>query len=672
MPEARPARLAYRPEIDGLRAVAVLAVIANHFHREVLPSGYLGVDIFFVISGFVICGSLAAPQAEQTLGRFLLGFYSRRIRRILPALLVCVLITSLLVSLVDPAPTASLQTGLAALLGVSNLFLQQQAVDYFSRSTELNAFLQTWSLGVEEQFYFVFPLMLWLTGFSRGAAAGERRLGLVLAAVGSASLLAYVLLARQQQAAAFFLMPPRFWELGAGALLFLLYRCGRLRGAWQRLPSLLPLGLLLAALCLPLRLQVPATLTVVVLTAAVIAMGLVGQDRRLASLLSHPVAVGIGLLSYSLYLWHWPVLVLSRWTIGLSWWTLPLQVGLMAALAMGSYHAVERPLRRRPWAPSQGLTLVCGLLAAAFTAVPVWALKDPFRQKLYLGQIQPTKSERFADLVVPGTTINQEDCLTQSSILDSRATFARFTERCSAWRPRPARHLFLVGDSHGTAFLPVATELYREGYGLTLLTRPGCPFPDTRQGHLQRECSRFLQATEAYIFERARPGDTVVIVNYLISHLGDSETLADTRDQFRGVDGQPITGEDRKFEAWRWGLARFASQARSRRLQVVLLGATPRNPEFFTCRQEWFNIQGAQRCDGLVASEQAVARRLNRRIAAALPPGVELMDPLQLLCEKGCSNHQVSWLLRDRDHLSNKGARELTPAFRRMLEQPRE
>ena len=180
----RPA--GYRPEIDGLRALAVLAVIANHFERTLLPSGYLGVDIFFVISGYVITASLARDR-EETLGAFLIAFYARRVKRLLPALCACVLLTGLAISLVSPSPAASLRTGLAALFGVSNLYLLREDLDYFGQAASLNAFTHTWSLGVEEQFYLGFPVALWLTGFGR-SAGGSRAFILGAGLVSLASL----------------------------------------------------------------------------------------------------------------------------------------------------------------------------------------------------------------------------------------------------------------------------------------------------------------------------------------------------------------------------------------------------------------------------------------------------------------------------------------------------
>lgn len=155
-------KLTYRPAIDGLRAIAVLAVIANHLPEKFLPSGFLGVDVFFVISGFVVSASILglSGQAQTKFSSFYANFLSRRVKRLMPALIACVAITSLIVILVDPFPRNSLITGVAALFGVANIALFNFEQDYFSPSSALNAFTHTWSLGVEEQFYVVFPLFI--------------------------------------------------------------------------------------------------------------------------------------------------------------------------------------------------------------------------------------------------------------------------------------------------------------------------------------------------------------------------------------------------------------------------------------------------------------------------------------------------------------------------------
>ena len=150
----------YRPEIDGLRAFAVIAVIINHFNKHILPGGYLGVDIFFVISGYVITSSLFG-RTSNDFKDFISGFYERRIKRLVPALSVFVLTTSIAICLFNPWSGLSLQTGIMSLFGLSNLYLFANSTDYFALSADLNVFTHTWSLGVEEQFYILFPFFVW-------------------------------------------------------------------------------------------------------------------------------------------------------------------------------------------------------------------------------------------------------------------------------------------------------------------------------------------------------------------------------------------------------------------------------------------------------------------------------------------------------------------------------
>ncbi|MGB9100510.1 MAG: acyltransferase, partial [Stenotrophomonas indicatrix] len=161
----------HNPAIDGLRALAVLAVIVFHTNATWLPGGFTGVDLFFVVSGFVISQSLAS-RANLSLGTLLLDFYRRRVLRLLPALLVMLMATFVLSALFIPRAWRNEQfdqTGWAALVGFSNVVLAGQQDDYFSPGAELNPFLHTWTLGVEEQFYLVFPLLffVWLRGRDR-------------------------------------------------------------------------------------------------------------------------------------------------------------------------------------------------------------------------------------------------------------------------------------------------------------------------------------------------------------------------------------------------------------------------------------------------------------------------------------------------------------------------
>ncbi len=210
----------YRPEIDGLRAFAVITVIINHFNKDILPGGYLGVDIFFVISGFVITSSLY-QRPSKNFRDFISGFYARRIKRLVPALSLFVLITTIVICLFNPTPDLSLKTGITSLFGLSNIFLFRRSTDYFAQSTDLNVFAHTWSLGVEEQFYILFPFLIWFSGFGRQTKNGTRNLFLIVGALTIGSLIGFLHLYPINQSATYFLMPTRFWEMASGCLLFI-------------------------------------------------------------------------------------------------------------------------------------------------------------------------------------------------------------------------------------------------------------------------------------------------------------------------------------------------------------------------------------------------------------------------------------------------------------------
>ena len=387
--------LPYRRDIDGLRAVAVLFVIGFHYFPSVFRGGFVGVDVFFVISGFLITSLIHQDVAA---GQFsIAAFYGRRIRRIFPALIL-VLLVALAVGLLFMLPGAYRMLGLntAASAGfVANiaLFVQQ---DYFAPSAELNPLLHIWSLGVEEQFYLVWPLILML--LARHRAAFLVAIGLTIA-----SFAGNVVQTASDPVSAFFLPLSRFWELGAGAVLALFQaRAGgpshsKEWAGWAGLSLLV-----LAMLVVDRDKAFPgwwALLPVAGATLLIVA-GETARPNRI--FLSHRKLVYIGLVSYPLYLWHWPLLVFARIIRFQKEPTIIMSIGLIVVsgvLAHLTYRLIERPIRSRGYLSTKAITLAAALAVCGCLGLAVYAkdgLPDRFPSDIQKRVMNNDKGDRDA------------------------------------------------------------------------------------------------------------------------------------------------------------------------------------------------------------------------------------------------------------------------------------
>jgi peptidoglycan/LPS O-acetylase OafA/YrhL len=501
-------------------------VIINHFNKDILPSGYLGVDIFFVISGFVITSSLRRHQATS-FQDFIIGFYARRLRRILPALLVMVLVVSFAITLVDPNPGTSLITGLASIFGLSNIYLVQRLTDYFAASADLNIFLHTWSLGIEEQFYFLFPLLAWWSGYGKGSPSGSQRLRRLLLPLLALSLVAFVVIYPRSQPHAYFLLSSRFWELASGCLISLL-PVSKLSAIALQLPALPLLGGLLGLLFLPLTQAVPATLLCIALTSLLIYC--LRRETPTHALLSWRPIVSIGLLSYSLYLWHWPVLALSRWTVGIHRETIPLQLLLISGLAWLSYRFVERPLRNSPWPSTRGGTILVALLASLTGSLIIMLLAKGWKEQLFLGQRNDLEKTHSV-LSHPGGPV--------CNIFDDPTAPKEFPERCG-FNGSPKRPtIYMVGDSQIEQFAPAISAFARE-HNLSFrgLWGNACAFPalegvkGSQAGRSMTEpCQKAQRATEKALLARVTPGDVIFIGSYLTNYFHTDTTDSSEHSQ---------------------------------------------------------------------------------------------------------------------------------------------
>ncbi|AML52192.1 acyltransferase family protein [Falsihalocynthiibacter arcticus] len=339
----------YRPEIDGLRAIAVLAVIVYHADNTFLRGGFLGVDVFFVISGFLISQLIAE---DLRLGRFTFrNFYERRARRILPALFV-VLATCIPFALawMLPSQLADFGKGLVAASLFSSNFLFWSDTGYFMADADLNPLLHTWSLAVEEQFYLFFPLAALLAW-----KVSQRFAAILLVASMVASFAACLYFATSAPAANFYLLPTRAWELLAGGISMMVARQFAQKPVTVAKPVatiLATLGLfavISSLLLLDASTPVPSlsTLPLVVGTSLILVFAV--GNTPVASLLSWRPLVAMGLISYSAYLWHLPVLVFAR-LYDSTPPSIPYVLGLIALsilLATLTYHFVEKPFRKR-------------------------------------------------------------------------------------------------------------------------------------------------------------------------------------------------------------------------------------------------------------------------------------------------------------------------------------
>lgn len=396
--ELRPA--SYRPDIDGLRAIAVIAVVIYHKNKAWLPGGFVGVDVFFAISGYVVAGSLLGHSSDSAPG-YLVDFFLRRAKRLVPALVAVVCITGLWMAVSIPPWVPQLmsfyQTGTFALLGMTNNYFALQHRGYFDQpaDSEQNPFLHTWSLGVEEQFYFVFPLMVLLAyggevvhslgGRSPSTPRVVLGIGFMASAVASAWFSA------RAPNFAFYILPSRFWELAAGALCFEVSRGGACKAYLLRCPlathtlEVFAVAFIGLALAPPpphkFGFPFPWALLPVLGTLSFITAG-ASPDSVINKYVANPGLVYIGKLSYSIYLWHWPVFVMFHWTVGRKTVHSELLACLvLAALSAFTYHVIENPVRR--WQPTH-VSRIIGMNLAMLCVSQLWLylLSGPFFGKL--------------------------------------------------------------------------------------------------------------------------------------------------------------------------------------------------------------------------------------------------------------------------------------------------
>lgn len=703
-PTQRSEPKTFRADIEGLRAVAVLAVVLFHAAVPGVGGGYVGVDVFFVISGFLITGLLWREVSETGTVR-LRSFYGARARRLLPASAAVGVITMIASAILLPPLLSrpAIGDGIASALYVSNYQFLDRGIDYFANHAATSPFLHYWSLGVEEQFYFVWAPMLlggiWLIRLVRrrrpesGATASTRPAIVLLAFVVTVSFVMSFLGSYILPAAAFYSLPTRAWQLGIGGLVALTVV------GWQRLLPRMAAVLSWAGLALivlacvwlsPTTVYPGAAALLPTLGAAlVIGAGCAAPAHGGGRLLGLPPMRAIGRISYSWYLWHWPVLVLAPFALGHSLGLAERIIAalLSAGLAWLTLRYLENPLRFAPkirtsaWR-SLGLGAVATLIAVCVGVGLLTSIPAP------VGHGAPAKPPKFTEesmsagapisaydaavdrvfaqvqaavaasanlksvpsnLAPPlGQTVAEKAALGFNGCL--RGPFESGQPECAMGDMSSSTTVALVGDSHAAMWAPAFEQVASQRHWrLELMAKGACPLLDIPITNPLSRLADVVQKCEQWrseILNRLESERPRLIVLSLWHGYGTTESLSG----YRAYD-----------PTWIDGLFRFVQRARATGAQVLVLGPIP-DPHFHVpaCLSGFLNdVQACTPTRVRAVDEAGIAAEAK----AAKAGGGEYINTTALFCTtERCPvivGNALVYL--DQNHMSLQWSRALAP-----------
>lgn len=659
--------LKHRDEIDGLRAVAVLPVILFHAGFETFSGGFVGVDVFFVISGFLITGII---RAEMTENRFsIVSFYERRARRLLPALcvvMICCIPFAWLWML--PREFESFGNALWSVSLFGSNFLFWRTTGYFGGAAELNPLLHTWSLAVEEQFYLFFPLLLIAVRWMRA-----NLLLLMLIALSILSLvLAEVLLASGHGSAAFYLLPTRAWELGVGAIAAILYQSGRvLPRSFSDVLAATGLGLIFVAIFVfDSNTPFPGIYAVVPVfgTAAVLMFARRGSVT--AGLLSIRPMVWIGLISYSAYLWHQPVLAFARLrSETLPDWALLACVIFSLVLGALSWRYVEQPFRRRDMITRKWIFSLSATASVVLVGIG-----------LYVAGASGMP-ERLPERAVQIAKIADERRGTALRCIASPVRSIPPNKACVHGGDLPVK-VALWGDSHANALAGSVGEIMAtRGSAVVELSFANCPPVRAVRTSLENlRCPQHNELASKYILGSDQIETVVLIARWSFYFEGSRFDNGEGGVEFGAPslvipvkDGDPGMSLTARKSALENALRNEVIKLLEGGKKVVILGPIPEagwDVPYYLARKVQHNPK--QLVSELSTSAEVYLSRSASASGAlnALPehPNLTILDPSAFLCggqdQTRCmltANEQP--LYRDDDHLSKYGSDLLLDAI---------
>jgi len=640
----------YRPEIDGLRALAILPVVFFHYRAPFFTGGFAGVDVFFVISGYLITSLIAGEMAD---GHFsILRFYERRIRRIFPALFTMLAIVTLAAYfLLFPADLLRYAKSLLATAGFASNFEFWREAGYFDVASDQKPLLHLWSIAVEEQFYLLFPAFLLLLG--RGTRV--RAAGIVAVLLLSFGLSVWGVM--HDKEAAFYLLPARAWELMLGAVLAV----GIVRPLANPVlrDGIAATGIVLIAAAtfgLTPDMPFPGTLALLpCIGAALVIYGTEGGGSFVGAALSVRPLVFVGLISYSLYLWHWPLYVFSRYVLFRDLSPVETATLIVASfvLAILSWQFIERPFRR-PVSSVRLYPAAATAMAVAFGAGSIAASTDGLPQRL------PVRLQRIlAEEDDHEPRIDRCFPLTARDVESGRP--------CTIGASSNTPSFLLWGDSHADAIIPPIDRIARQAGRSGIFAGGASCAPLVGVTTPMSSCRPFNDAVEKLALS---PGITDVILEARWAKYADGATYGDEPRGHVVLRDDALTGAapTDNHAVFARGLERTVRTLVQAGKKVVLVASVPevgwpvpavlaRQAMAHDVAKVNVSFQAYMQRQSFVLATFASMHKLY---------GVTVIYPHAVLCARGSCALSVDGipLYRDEHHLSVFGALRLAPLMR--------
>jgi peptidoglycan/LPS O-acetylase OafA/YrhL len=693
--------IAYRPHIDGLRGVAIIAVVLYHAKLFNVTGGYIGVDVFFVISGFLITTIIIR---DIEIGTFsLIGFWERRIRRIIPALFVVIMCASVVASVLVLYPTDYHTFGEAVVaqsIFTSNVFFMTSD-NYFDQPSQYSPLLHTWTLSVEEQFYLIFPLIvllcIWLSSKYLGSTPKReiaipplsRNWPLIFSvvALGLASLFFSVWLVDVRPAfpfsipfvpqkifgsasyatAGFYLLPARVWELAIGIVVAL--SMIKIRSMiFAEIVSISGIAAIVVSTFLfndATTFPGIAALLPTLATAAVIIAN-ENHSNKSGRLLSFPLLVWVGLISYSLYLWHWPLFVFARLESinPLSGISMIGLIILSTFIAWLSYRFIEMPIRHKRFISSRLVVFICGFVALAmmtFFGYLIERATSPL-----FGNIPPA--------VLQITQLQNDMTSRIGMCFQSAGDVAQYTGLCRIGNIKPSKPDFVLwGDSHADADVPLFVALgWTYGAQGLVFALGDCP-PLLEVGEIPpvSVCESENSLARQYITDH----DVKNI--FLVARWSYYVTGGRGRAQFAFLSyPQTVsTSSQASVIVFQKSLTLMVQQMVNEGRNVYIVKQAPEQFNFDPRTAFYKAVHGAQSIEeeSTPTAENVAYQTLANGIIDTVGKisGVHVLDPASILCAKNsvCDLERNGQLLyRDENHLSTAGVMTLEPLFEPVFE----